>query len=275
MAEIDEKIKEFHTHAVYSKKDVKKGLVIPKKMSPELAEILGIHFGDGHLSYGHNFTYGLSYTFDSRKPEYPKHVMRLFKEVFNITPRMSKLRGKNAFEIEVFSKTLADFFHLLGAPKGKKSDLRLPDFIRGSKTLLCPFLKGLFDTDGCFVTQRDVRPQRVYVYKQIRISTACTKFSREIKEALTSLGIRAYICNKNPGYDVTVRYKPSYRRFLQLMRPEKKEKVGPEGFEPPSAGSFYGSVIAPEGLIAPYLEPAILTGLYYGPEYPPEPVRRL
>jgi hypothetical protein len=49
----------------------------------------------------------------------------------------------------------------------------------------------------------------------------------------------------------------------------KNEEVGTEGFEPPSAGTSHGTSKMvnhrPKGLIAPYLEPAILARLYYAP----------
>jgi hypothetical protein len=45
--------------------------------------------------------------------------------------------------------------------------------------------------------------------------------------------------------------------------------MGTEGFEPPSAGTSHGTSKMvnhrPKGLIAPYLEPAILARLYYAP----------
>lgn len=212
-----------------SKSELNKGLILPKLMSKELAEIIGIHFGDGYLQIKPQRYYRIYHSFNMRDREYTTHVKNLFYYIFNVNMSIEERINRNTLSLYLHSKGLCTFFSkVLKIPAGPKKVLSIPYYIKSNKEFLKCFLRGLFDTDGCIVTQIMVK----YQYKLIKICTKLDTFAEEIKAALKSLQIEAYISHKKTGYDVTVRKKDSFNRFIELIEPKNnKGKVGTQGFE--------------------------------------------
>ena len=176
---------------ILSEEDIEKNLKFPPKMSNELAELIGIHFGDGCMKKQRNYTYQICYCFNKRDKEYAIYVKNLFYNLFNINVKMYE--NFNSINLYFISKSLCTFFNeVLKIPYSPKKSLSIPNYIISNKKYLVAFIRGLFDTDGCTIIQKD----RGYNYNLIRICTSIYDFSEEIKLALTSLGIKSYICTK-------------------------------------------------------------------------------
>jgi hypothetical protein len=205
-----------------TKIDLKRGLRIPE-MSESIAEIIGIHFGDGSLEDGSRaycFTYRISYALDARRPKYVEFVKSIFSAVFGI--QMKTIDTPRHCTVLYFcSKTFCKFFNeKLTVPFGRKTDLRIPAYIFARNDYLAAFLRGLFDTDGCYITQRD----KGYSYNLLRYTTKHETFASDTQRAITQLGMKSYICHKGSGgYDVMIRRKPSYEYFMALVRPRKEK----------------------------------------------------
>lgn len=208
-----------------NKKDLEKGLKLPTKMSKELAELVGIHFGDGRMSKDINYTYVIDCTLNRRDIQYAEYVKELFYKIFNINMKVYKSKSKNDVVLYINSKALCIFFNKnLEVPYSPKKDLSIPQYIGENKEYAQCFLRGLFDTDGCTVVQKFGK----YRYDLIKITTSIYTFAQEIKSLLSSLGIRCYISSKNnyTGHDVTIRRKESFKKFIHLIKPKNKKKSG-------------------------------------------------
>jgi len=121
------------------------------KLNSYLAEVCGIHAGDGYLrNDGKRRELTIEGSFEE-KEYYDKHVVPLFSRVFNIDIKNCKyhpLRGTYGFSIRDIK--VIKFMHSLGFPYGKKSLIvRAPCFVFENTKLVVPFLRGYFDTDGC------------------------------------------------------------------------------------------------------------------------------
>jgi len=126
-----------------------------------LAELVGIHLGDGCISITKRYSeyYLGGDLYEEREyhdqwvgPLFNKHVMRpiLGKDViYKERPKM----GLYAFHI--FNKKVTDFFMSLGVASGKKINATIPSWILDEKEYLHRFLRGLFDTDGCLYFQKN------------------------------------------------------------------------------------------------------------------------
>ncbi|MBW2977990.1 hypothetical protein KY331_04050 [Candidatus Woesearchaeota archaeon] len=200
-----------------NKNDMKKGLKLPKEISCDLAELVGIHFGDGYMQNKHNSTYRLEYNFNIRDKKYADYVFSLFYKLFNIRLRLIHNNKKNVATLYFYSKTLCGFFNnVLKIPYSPKKDLSIPLYIKTNKKYLKCFLRGLFDTDGCMTLQKDGK----YKYKLIKICTGINNFAEEIKLAFAFLGIKSYITRKKQGYDITIREKRSFNEFIDSIKPK-------------------------------------------------------
>ncbi len=139
----------------YPKKSHRKEIRHPKK-SKELAEFMGIVFGDG----GINNDWQLTVTVNSEADrDYSEYVMRLGRELFNIDATAQKRVGKNALVLRFSSTNLVDFLVGMGAVRGNKvrQQIDTPVWIQDNEELERAFVRGLVDTDGClFVHKHNV-----------------------------------------------------------------------------------------------------------------------
>tara|TARA_Y100000310_G_scaffold146303_2_gene145619 strand:- start:3988 stop:4635 length:648 start_codon:yes stop_codon:yes gene_type:complete len=201
--------------------DLKKSLKLPLQMSKELAEFIGIHFGDGYMKRRERGTYDLHYSINLRDIEYANHINTLFYSLFNIKLKMFIIPQKNAIDMYQNSKSLCTFFNQeLKIPYSPKKELPIPKFIKSNKTYAQHFIRGIFDTDGCIVVQRD---KGKYLYNLIKISTSIKSFADDIKLLLNELGLRCYICRDRTGFDIVIRNKDSFSRFIRLVQPKNNK----------------------------------------------------
>lgn len=203
-----------------TKLELKNGLKLPDKMCNNLAELMGIHFGDGCMQNKFNNTYKVYYSFNSRDREYVDYVSNLFYSLFNIKLKSEENEKKNTVGLYFYSKTLCTFFNKkLKIPYSPKNNLRIPRHIFNNKTHLAFFIRGLFDTDGCNTIQRTGK----YRYLLIKITTKLRYFAEDIKFALSYLDIKSYICNKGDSYEVVVRNKDSLKKFMAVIKSKNKK----------------------------------------------------
>jgi len=169
-------------------------LKFPIKMSKELAELIGIHFGDGSLYKDLNHNYTLSYAGNLKKDrDYMNYIDFLFYNLFNTHLHTKIYIKQNSIELRLRSKQLFYFYkQCLKLCDGPKKNLSIPDYIICNKIFLRYFLRGLFDTDGCVVLQRSGK----YSYLLIKISTKHHNFAKEIVCGLSMLGIHSFLLRK-------------------------------------------------------------------------------
>jgi len=176
---------------------------LPKYMSTELAELVGIHFGDGGIHIRKRKTYVVTYCFNKKEIQLREDLKTLFKKLFNI--EIKQYLRNNVVESYCGSKMLAYFLNQnFGAPLGKKDSLKIPTIIKEEKEDLCAFLRGLYRTDGCLF----IKKYGKYKYPVIKITTKCKEFAEELTQSLIDLGFRARINVKWGrnyfGYDVVL-----------------------------------------------------------------------
>ncbi len=176
-------------------------------MSLELAEICGIHAGDGYLRLRNN-----SGELDisghlEEKDYYDNYVLFLFNKTFNL-----KLKGREfsrgSYGFVVYNKDIAKFFSALGFPYGEKSTIvKVPKEILNSKNKVfyARFLRGLFDTDGNLYFKNRKTHQNYSIFKtkynyypMIKIRTVSKILFKEVSFMLKKLDIKHFISSYQP-----------------------------------------------------------------------------
>ena len=121
------------------------------EISPELAEICGIHAGDGYLR-GPNKRAELDISGGLEEKEYYDiHVVPLFAKTFGIELKAREFPSRRTYGFVIRDKAVIAKMHSLGFPYGKKTlTVKVPEQVLRSKNLdvIYGFLRGLFDTDG-------------------------------------------------------------------------------------------------------------------------------
>ncbi|MBU0460236.1 MAG: hypothetical protein KKH52_02775 [Nanoarchaeota archaeon] len=131
----------------FSHKDKKKCIILPSKLTPLLAEEMGMHLGDGFLSAS-KYDYRLKGHKLDEKWYYVDYIRHMYKQLYNIDVKLKNYSDTIGFEI--YSKALWEFkVCVLGINPGRKDDICLPEIIKvNDEDILRRFIRGFFDTDG-------------------------------------------------------------------------------------------------------------------------------
>jgi len=123
------------------------------KKDKDLAELIGIILGDGNL-YKHSRTENLRVICNSKDIDYIQHVVDLITEIFHKIPSVIKRKNENATVICLYQCKISKRLEL---PCGNKikNNVGIPYWILLNKDYMCKCLKGLFETDGCFVEDKN------------------------------------------------------------------------------------------------------------------------
>jgi len=131
--------------------DKKKNLELPNYLTNQLAEFVGIHIGDGHMSFRKDkgmYIFRLCGHLIKDKLYYDKFLTPLLKKLFNLTLKPKDLRNGTCgyhFSSKGLFIFLTSNFCL---PIGRKNpSIRIPKIIWNDKEFLISCLRGIIDTD--------------------------------------------------------------------------------------------------------------------------------
>jgi len=177
---------------VYSNFDKYRKIILPNKLTPLLAEEIGMHIGDGTLP-------NKKYYFSIRGSKYEKKyflnfVLPLYKRLFNL--HLNLLERGPICGIEFCSKAVYSFkSKVLGLPIGKKAEIiKVPDMIKNCqrRDIFESLLRGIFDTDGCIYLNRNKS------YPHLQITIKSNILLQEVQEISEKLGFFPALYSK--GY---------------------------------------------------------------------------
>ena len=195
----NQKPKKFNLSIIkLSKADGLKKIKFPKKMTPGLAEEIGIHLGDGFLS-DKKYEYRLKGGKDEAE-YYDIFINNLYKKLYNLDVRIKEYESTYGFE--VYSRAIWQFkVECLGISPGRKDSIKLPKILKiNDKNILTAFIRGIFDTDGSVSFSN--RYGLGKYYPTISISLKSEKLMLEIVEILTMLGFEPKLYRSKDYYPV-------------------------------------------------------------------------
>lgn len=177
----------------YHRKSHRKVVSTPKK-SKELAELLGIIFGDGGIT---DWQLVISLNSDS-DAEYSEYIIKLLKKLFKIEIAVRKRPNQNTLTIVCSGKNLVEFLVRNGSVIGNKvvQQIDVPDWINNNRGYQKLFVRGLVDTDGC-----------LYIHNHFVNNTACCnigfcltnsskKLILSVAKILKEFGIKPHITDE-------------------------------------------------------------------------------
>jgi hypothetical protein len=237
---------------VYTRQEKQKCLQLPEDVTQELAYLCGVFAGDGSLGYRpKKYEYSLKCVGNPRdeKTFYHDILAPTFKEIFGFQPRVGYFDSGTTYGFRVFSKSLVLYLSKwFGLPLGRKgTGLRVPSFFLADPNLMCMFVRGVFDTDGCISLKKGD-------YPVISISSRSPGFIEQISGFLKSLGFCFYEVYDYKvkdvrfrlGYNLISRIEISGKQNLTKWLMEigcsnpkhlsKIRKIARGGFEPPTPG---------------------------------------
>lgn len=208
----------------------KRNIVIKREYSKELAEFIGILYGDGHINKHKNSDYIIDIAGHSKNDlEYHKRYIKpLIQMLFNLEPKLIFKKNQNTLYTRIRSKEIFYFMKEAGVPTGRKNCLIVPDWIKNDGRFFISFTRGLFDTDGSVVVRK--RGQH-----SISLNLKNEELIDEIKLFLESLDYfvakykdKKSYCKLADTYCIRVNRKKLIRRFMEEIgssNPYKLERL--------------------------------------------------
>ncbi|MEK6984045.1 MAG: LAGLIDADG family homing endonuclease [Nanoarchaeota archaeon] len=151
-----------------SHNDVKRGLVLPKTPSEELAEFIGILTGDGFINYYANKKIYITDIAGNKNldREYLEvYISNLIKKLFNVNCKIYYKKNQKSICARLLSKGIYNYLVLVGFKDGKKEQIGIPSWISENDNLMTSFVKGLIDTDGSLMLTK--KPSKISLFYPI------------------------------------------------------------------------------------------------------------
>ena len=197
-----------------------------------LAEICGIHAGDGYLrNSGSRVELDISGSLEE-EAYYIKRVIPLFFSCFGVKPKGRVFPSRNTYGFVIRDSGIVSFIHELGFPYGRKaSKLRAPKFVLESNDMgiISAFLRGVLDTDGCISFDKRYSEsystfKRTYhTYPRLKLTTISKDFCNDLKTLLKRLEIREWTQtyvpkakNESTKYIIWIRGK-EVKKWMELI----------------------------------------------------------
>lgn len=196
-------------------------------ITPELAEVCGIHAGDGYLrNDGKRAELDISGSTEE-KDYYEKHVIPLFSKVFNLKIEGRLFNSRNTYGFVIRKKEIINFMHSLGFPLGNKSTIvKIPKFVMDSnnKKMYSYFLRGLFDTDGHISFRKNYGKyiyfkRKFHNYSRIVFTSVSKDLIEDVKKLLNKLEFKYYFRTYAPK-----KVNENIKYIIEINGPELANK---------------------------------------------------
>ena len=175
--------------------DQKRGIVLPKEVSEDLAYLCGIFAGDGSIGYRRKKNEYCLKVVGNPKDEqefYHKIIGPKFQKIFGVFPNMKYHDSQTTYGFSIYSKTIYVYLvNIIGLPSGVKYEsLKIPEVFLTDERLIRAFIRGVFDTDG-YITFRKGSKKNPH-YPRISLSSKSAKFLKQIADFLKLNGFRIW-----------------------------------------------------------------------------------
>ena len=189
------------------------------QLTKEIAEIAGIHAGDGYLRYeGKRKELDISGNIEE-KEYYDEHISKLFQKSFNIKINNKFFKTRNTYGFVSRDKKIINLSKKLNFPSGKKTFIvSCPEKILKSKNkqVIIAFVRGCFDTDGSLSFDKKIynkskfKKTRHY-YPRILFSSTSKRLAQDYYFLLIKLGFKPKFYRKKPK-----KVKENIKYIIQL-----------------------------------------------------------
>lgn len=208
----------------YRGKNCKRYSYLPNKMTNDLAYVIGILLGDGHLKNDNGNLKGdwtVEAYFDIKTAA--KKYQKAFYNTFKLKPKITK--DRNYYVANIASKAIHKYLNLIcKIPNGAKSHkITVPNIPMNKNNLSC-LIQGLFDSDGtCCTKKKSVR------YSSVSKDIICQleKIFRSYYNINTKKNIWIKHKKYKPLYTIIIYrdYLLKFKKNIGFKHPIKKEKL--------------------------------------------------
>lgn len=178
--------------------------------SKELAEFIGIMLGDGGMTKGQITIYLSSVT----DRQFAKYVVGLIKKLFDLKASIKNVQKSHILRVSLSGINIVKYLIEKGLKIGNKVHLQVgvPDWIWKKNEYIKACVRGLIDTDGCFVIHRYSVKGKKYQYSKLSFSNKSEPILNFVYQGLKRLG---YNPKRTIDYDVWLHNQNEVKRYLK------------------------------------------------------------
>jgi intein/homing endonuclease len=206
----------------------------PSDISPELAEEVGWHIGDGSMNFYKNRgklkgLYQLRGHIEDDKEHYEKRIRPLFEKLFGTKLSIRDMPSTRVVGFQIWNNELVDFKKGLGLPLGFKYNVEIPKMFLTSLDLKKAIIRGIFDTDGGIYLERKNKK----LYPRMHITTISLRLSEQLLKLLSEIGFRTTRYsqlyergfNRKRAYIISIRGEEMFHKFMKEIIPKNPKHV--------------------------------------------------
>lgn len=164
---------------------------LPKEVTEELAEEVGMHISDGYMGVnkGTSLIQYSGHAIDDF-PYYTFRFVPLLKKLLGTSRiKYRGVKGEKSLNITIRSKQLGFFKHkVLGLPNGKKRNITIPNYFLKDLRIIRAVLRGLFDGDGSITFKS--KDGLAHTYPVMSYSSISKELMRQLQDLLRKLGFQ-------------------------------------------------------------------------------------
>lgn len=198
---------------------------------PDLAELIGIILGDGGLTQDQMTIYLSSRTDE----KYAEYVRELIKRLFGLNASVTRKTNEHVLLVRISRVDVVKYLVHTGLCIGNKVRLQVgvPGWVNKKNTSIKACIRGLIDTDGCFIIHRYVVNKKQYQYPKMTFSNKSEPLLRFVYLELKKLGFHP---RRTIKYDVWLHNQHDVKKYLRIIgtnnyKPTVKKilESGPDG----------------------------------------------
>ena len=176
------------------------------KKDGDLAELIGVVLGDGHI-WVYPRTEELSIFSNSNNPGFIKRYSKLVEKVFNRKPTITKHSGENCTRIRIYEKNISKRLGVPISPRLKKN-VAPARWIFKKNEYIVRYLRGLYEAEGCLCVHKPT-----YTYKFL-FSNRNESLLASVYNSLKTLGFHPHLSKEQ----VQISKKLEVYKCKELLR---------------------------------------------------------
>ncbi len=182
-----------------------KSVYSPLKKNGDLAELIGVILGDGHIEKFPR-TERLYIASNSKNKGFIKRYAKLIEDIFKKAPICAKIKNSNCVRISLYEKFISK---RLRVPTGSRKEInfKIPIWIKKNRNYLIRFLRGLYEAEGSFCIHKPTSTYKLFF---------ANKNSSLLDLAYNSFKKLGFHPNKS-GYKIQVSRKEEVYRLKDLL----------------------------------------------------------
>ncbi len=138
---------------------------LPLKKDGDLAELIGVVLGDGHI-WVYPRTEELSIFSNANNPGFVERYRKLVASIFGKNPKITfSNKQKTCIRIRIYEKYIAFRLGIPISPRLHK-DISLPRWISSSQQYIVRYLRGLYEAEGSFSVHKPTSTYKLFFANQ-------------------------------------------------------------------------------------------------------------